>query len=250
MAYDCGLMKSSSYFAASHNYSPAIMKLLLTAATPFEIAPLRQYLDQHFIKMADAHYQKGDVQISLLITGVGLPLTAYALGRALPTDQWNLAINAGVAGALHRSLQLGEVVQVVSERFADLGVQEADGRFTDAHQLGLIAADQPPFEDGILYNRGGGQYHFLKSVAGLSVNTVHGEEASITAFKARYPDVAVESMEGAAFFYACLSHGLPFLQIRSISNYVEARNKDNWELPLAIERLNAVLVELVEALFV
>ncbi len=57
-------------------------------------------------------------------------------------------------------------------------------------------------------------------------------------------------MEGAAFFYACLMTQAPFLQIRAISNYVEPRNKDNWNIPLAIDRLNEVLAQMVNGLAV
>jgi len=225
------------------------MKLLIVAATPFEIAPLQEYLNKHFIQSEPYRYQKGEVQVAILITGVGLPLTAYALGSVLGTDEWNLAVNAGVAGALNQELKIGEVVQVVSEQFADLGVEEADGSFTSVHQLGLIDNDQPPFKKGKLINQGSEDFQFLKSAKGISVNKVHGEAQSIEKLKAKYPEAEVESMEGAAFFYSCLSHGLPFLEIRSISNYVETRNRDNWNLPLAIEELNKTLIDLIKALF-
>jgi len=59
--------------------------------------------------------------------------------------------------------------------------------------------------------------------------------------------VQVESMEGAAFFYACLMAEVPFLEIRSISNFVEPRNRDAWDLPLAIGNLNQVLAEILGA---
>ena len=39
-----------------------------------------------------------------------------------------------------------------------------------------------------------------------------------------------------------------FLQIRSISNYVETRNRENWNIPLAIQNLNQVLTEMLQAL--
>lgn len=225
------------------------MKLLIVAATPFEIGPLQEYLKKHFIQSEPYHYQKGEIQVAILITGVGLPLTAYALGSVLGTDEWNLAVNAGVAGALRKDLKIGEVVQITSEQFADLGVEEADGSFTSVHELGLITADQPPFKNGKLINKGSEAFKFLKSAAGISVNKVHGEAHSIEQLRAKYPEAEVESMEGAAFFYACLSHRLPFLEIRSISNYVEPRNRDNWNLPLAIEELNKTLIELIKALF-
>ena len=36
-------------------------------------------------------------------------------------------------------------------------------------------------------------------------------------------------MEGAAFMYACLIHGVPFAQVRAVSNIVERRNRERVE---------------------
>lgn len=223
------------------------MNILIVSATPFEIKPLQEYLEKHFIKNGPYQYQRGKVQASILISGVGLPLMAYALGRVLGAKEVNLAINAGIAGAFNRALEIGQVVQVVSERFGDLGVQEADGRFTDVHEMGLIEASQPPFTGGRLANRSAEAYAFLPIAHGLSVNRVHGYQADIDAIQKKYPDADIESMEGAAFFYACLLEQIPFLEIRSISNYVEPRNRENWNIPLAIERLNETLIQLIQS---
>ena len=55
-------------------------------------------------------------------------------------------------------------------------------------------------------------------------------------------------MEGAAFFYACLMMQVPFLEIRSISNHVEPRNRAAWDIPLAIGQLNEVLIGMLKSL--
>jgi futalosine hydrolase len=221
------------------------MNLLLVAATPYEVAPLKDYLDHQFVEYAPSQYQKGELSLGLLITGVGLPLTAYALGRIFAGKRYDLAINAGIAGAFNRKLKLGEVVQVVSERFGDLGVEEADGGFTDVHQLGLIDPDQGPFQQGMLHNSESGRFEFLPRANGISVNRVHGYPPSIERIREKY-DVDIESMEGAAFFYACLASQIPFLEIRAVSNYVEARNRENWQVEKAIQNLNEVLVDMVK----
>lgn len=221
------------------------MKILLVSATTFEIAPFQEYLNEKFACTQPWRYWKGELEIAILITGVGLSQTSYALGKALNNETFNLAIQAGVAGAFHRDYQLGEVVHVVSERFGDLGVEEADGRFTDMHELDLIPPHQAPFSDGQLLNSTAAAFDFLPKAKGISVNKVHGFESSIEAIRAKYqPDV--ESMEGAAFFHACLMEQIPFVQIRSISNYVETRNRANWKMALAIENLNKVLCEMVD----
>jgi futalosine hydrolase len=42
--------------------------------------------------------------------------------------------------------------------------------------------------------------------------------------------------------------GVKCLQIRSISNYVELRNKENWNIPLAINNLNIELEKIINSL--
>ncbi len=223
------------------------MNLLIVSATPFEIAPLLSWLEGGFKKIDTSHFVKNNLEVGALVTGVGMALTGVVLGRKLAGHSFDLALNAGVAGAFDQSLQIGEVLNVVSEQFGDLGVEEADGSFTDAHQLGLIEPHHPPFLDGKLLNAKGAEFDFLPKVSGLTVNKAHGFLPSIEAIRAKY-DVQVESMEGAAFFLACLLADLPFLEIRAISNYVEPRNPDNWQLGLAIKNLNETLIHLLSSL--
>lgn len=222
------------------------MKILLVAATTFEIAPLLDVLRSEGWEREPLHFQKEDLSIEVLITGVGLPLAAFALGHRLATRQYNLLIQAGVAGAIDRNLQLGDVVEVISDCFADLGVEEADGSFTPVTAMGLIDGNTFPFKEGRLWNAPDDSRAFLPQVHGISVNTVHGTTESIAKMQAAFPFAQVESMEGAAFFYTSLQYARPALQIRAISNYVEKRDRENWKLKEAITHLNEVLQEMLE----
>ena len=77
----------------------------------------------------------------------------------------------------------------------------------------------------------------LKDVKGITVNTIHGNDISISKVIELY-DPTIESMEGASFFAACDNNINNYLQIRAISNYVEKRDKSKWQMPLAIKNLN------------
>lgn len=222
------------------------MFLTIVAATPFEIDPLLIFLKEHFKEEENMIFQKEKLVVHLLITGVGIPLTALSLGSYYSKNKPDFVINAGIAGALNLNLKIGEVVNVVSECFGDLGVEEADGTFTNVHELGLINPNEFPFENGILHNPKAVEYQFLPTANGLTVNKVHGSDSSINALKSKY-SADVESMEGAAFFLACLMAKIDFIEIRAISNFVEPRNKENWNIPLSIENLNTVLIEMVKA---
>lgn len=224
------------------------MEILLVAATPFEIMPVQDWLRKHFSVSENGVYRKNDLTVTILITGVGIIATAWSLGRYFARKQPDLAVNAGIAGAFDRSFNPSEVVHVVSERFGDLGVEEADGKFTDLFELGLLDANEKPYVNGLLYNPAASESRFLPQAKGLTVNKVHGSEASISAIRRKYPDAQVESMEGVAFFHACLMADVPFFEIRSISNYVEPRNRETWKLGEAIESLNQTLVKMFESL--
>jgi futalosine hydrolase len=220
------------------------MRLLVVAATGFELLPLKAYLDRHFIQKDPDSFQLGDLQLTLLITGVGAPATVYALTRMLSAFRFDLVVNAGIAGAFDHSVPLGEVFNVKADTFADLGVEEADGSFQGIFDLQLGDPSAPPFREGWLVQPQQDEMRFLPTATGITVNKVHGCAESIAKIKKKYP-ADIETMEGAAFFYVCLMEKVPFLALRGISNHVEPRDRAAWDIPLAIERVNEVLTGLL-----
>lgn len=223
------------------------MRLLIVSATPFEIAPLQQYLEIHGVSEDNNLYKYENLEIKILVTGVGMTFTAYALGKFLTLNKIDLAMNVGVAGAFSDDLKIGDVVNVIAERFGDLGAEEADGGFVDIHEMDLIPSNKFPFLHGQMNHPLSAEIAFLPKVKGLTVNKVHGSARSIKAVAKKYK-MDIETMEGAAFFMVCLLEKVSFLEIRAISNYVEPRNKDNWNLPLAIEKLNKTLLDILHNL--
>ena len=81
----------------------------------------------------------------------------------------------------------------------------------------------------------------LPEVSGITVNTASGSEEQIKKIKVKFSP-EVENMEGAAVFYVALQQAIPFAEIRSVSNFVEPRNRNNWNISLAIEKLNSTLI--------
>lgn len=225
------------------------MTILIVSATIFEVAPLITALEQEGEPDGKLLFKYGGLRIRILCAGVGLPATAFSLGDLLARESFDLAVQLGIGGAIDRSLEIGELVEISTDRFADLGAETADGGFLDLNALGLLGSDATLYSpDGSLENPGASSNASgLPQCRGISVNRVHGSESSIDALRLQYPDAQVESMEGAAFFYACLRHQLPMLQLRTISNYVEARDRDKWNIPLAIDRLTAGALELLGA---
>lgn len=224
-----------------------LMQILLIAATPYEIAPTVAWLKEGFTAGPSGLFTKGDLQVLPLVSGVGMVATSWSLGSILYRNRPDLVLHAGIAGALDLNLQIGDVVFVGTERFGDLGVEEADGRFMDLFEMGMLGHLPDWCVDGVLQHPEADKTTFLPVKNGITVNKVHGSQASIDRIRQKYPHAQVESMEGAAVFYGCLLSGTPFMELRSISNYVEPRNREAWDLPLAIESLNRVLIDMLGA---
>ncbi|WP_276360255.1 futalosine hydrolase [Daejeonella sp. H1SJ63] len=214
------------------------MKILLVAATKAEIEPFLS----HFSFSAEVPFEKifGNYQLNVLITGVGMVATAFSMAKAFSEQSYDLAINAGIAGSFNPSLKPGEICSVSEDIFADLGAEDGDS-FLSIETLGFGKSAYSPLKSTSFQIPNA---HGL--VKAITVNTVHGSEQSIEKIIARLnPDI--ESMEGAAFFYACEQHQIPSLQIRAISNYVERRNRNNWQIGTAIKELNKYLIQLIES---
>jgi len=221
------------------------MRILLVAATEPEVTPLIETLSLHKAEYEPNLFVARHTSVancSVLITGAGMVPTAFALARHLPHNVYHLVINVGIAGSFDRNIPLGEVVEITEDTFSELGAED-DKRFISIEKLGFGAGIFKPTSSIA---------HFSKKInltqaRAITVNTVHGNDESIANVVERL-NPQLESMEGAAFFYACRELKVPCLQIRAVSNYVEKRNRDNWQIGLAVKNLNNFVMELMKML--
>ncbi len=192
----------------------ASMKILIVAATEQEIKGLTH------------------LNIDFLVTGIGIPSSIFNLTTYLHKHKYDLIINIGICGSFKKDYKIGDVVEVIRDQFSEIG-----------------------YEDDHIFNRFESKFNIpisftvkkrssLRSVNGITVNTVHGNHNSIQKIvNALNPDI--ESMEGAACMMVAEKLDVKFMQIRSVSNYVETRNRDNWNLDLAIKNLHKELYNIL-----
>lgn len=202
------------------------MQILLCAATEMEISPTIMALSL-----------KCNHRVEPLITGVGLMAATYALTKKLCTSRPQLIIQAGVAGSLHQQHSPADVVIVKTECVGDTGVHE-DGSFRSLFDLQLLVPDVQPWQNKKLVNNSAvAETLGLPLVNGVTVNEISTDAARILYYRDSL-HVQIESMEGAALHYIGLLEKVPFLQVRSISNFIGERDKSQWKLKEAITNLN------------
>lgn len=204
------------------------MKILLVTATQEELGSIESFKE----------LQSTFPNLEFLITGVGMVKATYFLTSSILLKKPDFILHIGICGSFNKIYPIGTVLNVLSEEFADIGFND-NGKFVP------IIEKNETIINGKLNNcTNWGKILGIPSVKGITVNTANGEKISIEKIiKQFHPDI--ESMEGAVISYISLKHNIPFAEIRVVSNFVEPRNVNNWNIPLAIKKLTTLLPEIL-----
>jgi futalosine hydrolase len=219
------------------------MRVIITAATVGEWMPCFLQIDKLYTE------QSRRFKIFFHQSGVGMLASAFSLTKLVMEEKPDLLLQIGMAGCFDNSVQLGKVVLVENEIAGDLGVEE-DGKWRDVFNMKLERSNYPPFEKRLLPNPHLQKLNLLKirAVTGLTVNEITTRKDRIKQLVKKY-NPTTESMEGAALHYVCRSMNIPFLQMRTISNYVGERDKSKWMMKEALDNLNQTLLKYVDKLY-
>ena len=212
--------------------------ILVLAATSIEIRPFIQAFKKDELSLSNN-------SLDILVGGIGLTATTYHLTKQLTLKKYDRVIQAGVAGSYDLNISLGDVVAVKQDTIADQSVVEMK-KLKTLFDLKLVPHNQHPYQKDWLINPDKNMLKTtgLKPVRGISVNEISTSKQMIKFYIETFNPVT-ESMEGAAMHYVCLMEGVPFLQIRSISNYIGERNKKKWDMQDSINNLNTALIRII-----
>jgi futalosine hydrolase len=174
-----------------------------------------------------------DGGLTVAAVGVGPAAAAAGTARLLARAEaagrpYTGVVCLGIGGGFAGRVELGEIAIATRAVAADLGAESPDG-FLPIDELGFgtAVADADP---GLLPA-------LPDAVTGtiLTVSTVTGTAASTEALATRFPDAVAEGMEG--YGVACAAAGLPFAEVRAISNVIGPRDRSAWRIPAALAAL-------------
>lgn len=203
------------------------MKKLIVSATELEVNKLLS--EKNFIKSTEINNLFETKDIDIFISGIGSAFTIFNLTQLLQNKVYEAVINIGIAGAYTKKLELGELVVVKQDIFADLGIDD-NGVFKTLEEEDISKQEN-------LWKLTEEKLEFpYKKVNAITLNTASGSNERIKLWVEKFnPDI--ETMEGAAVYFVCNKLNIPTIQIRAISNYVEPRNKENWNIKEALNAL-------------
>ncbi len=157
-----------------------IYRILIVAATDFEIQIFKKQLDfQNKISENFYEYKLKNLNIDILITGIGINSTTYFLTKNINNKKYNLIINVGICGSFDKKLALGTILNVTCDEFADLGITYQN-EFRTIFDNGFIKPNEKPFQNGVMYSKCDIiEFHKLHSASGITVNSTSGNDEQI-----------------------------------------------------------------------
>lgn len=179
--------------------------------------------------------------IDVVCGGIGPVAAAVATSCALRAG-YDLVLSAGIAGGFPAT-EIGGVAVADAVVHADLGTETAHG-FASMAELGWgpVRFDVDSGLAGELARRSSG---VLGAV--LTVSTVCGTQARADRLRAAHPDAVAEAMEGVGVCRAAQRAGVPFGEVRTISNRVGPRDRDSWRVGDALSALTVAFRSMLDS---
>ncbi|MFG1648683.1 futalosine hydrolase [Micromonospora sp. NPDC049275] len=188
-----------------------------------------------------------DASVTVAPIGVGPAVAGAATARLLALAEaagrpYRAVVSAGVAGGFTGRAAVGDTVLGTASIAADLGAESPDG-FIAVDELGMPPAllgggSIIPADPGLLAAL---RAALPAATTGpvLTVSTVTGTAASTDELRRRHPEAVAEAMEGYGVAVAAAQAGVPFAELRTISNPIGPRDRDAWRLREALTALTA-----------
>ncbi len=192
--------------------------------------------------------------VLMLNTGIGKVNAAHSATCLIENYPVKSLINMGVGGAYPESgLKIGDIAIASKEIYGDEGVITSKG-WTGMTEIGIPVVQiggKKYFNEfklnstlsKKLITRHLSPVTKIKSGPFVTVSSTTGTHKRAAALRKRFHAVC-ENMEGAAIAQVCAIYKIPMLEIRGISNIVGERDKRKWNLDLASETCQKLVLKM------
>ena len=241
--------------------------IIVSAAVEGELSKFIDRIENPVLSIAGGRrITRGYIEgkpVRALITGPGVVNTVQSLTAAIENARPSLIIQTGCAGAFRESgLNIGDIGIATEEIDIQLGIETENGSLPlNELPFSIIKSNSVDIKnryplDIELVNQASDT--LAKVFEEKNIQVVKGSfvtVSTITATDSRAKDIykhyspCMEGMEGAGAAHLAIHYDIPFLEIRSASNFVGKRDRSSWNLPLAFERGALAVLNLIRDCF-
>lgn len=188
-------------------------------------------------------------EVTVAAVGVGPAAAAAGTARLLALAEaegrpYTGVISVGIGGGFPGRAPVGATVLATASVAADLGAESPTG-FLSLDELGF-GTTVAPSDPTLLHWLRAALPWALTGVV-LTVSTVTGTAERAERLADRYPDALAEGMEGYGVACAAAGAGVPFAELRTMSNPVGPRDRAAWRIAEAMAALTTAARALADA---
>ena len=195
--------------------------------------------------------------ILLVTSGVGKVNAASSATAVIENYPVRAVINFGVGGAYpDTGLNIGDVAIASKEIYGDEGVFTAAG-IKGMKEIGIPLVrigktkyfnEFPLDPPSITFSEDENNMNIMiKTGNFITVSAVSGSQKRARDLGKRF-DAVCENMEGAAIAHVSALYELPMIEVRGISNVAGVRDKRKWNLKIASQNCQKLVIEMIEKL--
>lgn len=215
------------------------MKLAVAAANLDEVQALIAFLQNQAQQLNPFHFRLKNLEIQILITGLGMLRTTYGLTRYFQHQSVDLFIHSGLAIPISEDLNEAKVYQVSDDIFFN---EKRDKSPLD--KLVVSAGNKEfPFDNGKLKNPHSGR--FLPLAVSITNESGQIDEESIQSLKGENDTGLLLTWDNSAVFFTAILEKINFFSIRAA--LASKDHEDNFEgnKKEAITLLNSTLIDII-----
>jgi futalosine hydrolase len=240
------------------------MRIAIFYSVPFEGKIIQDFLIESKTLSNDIVTGRiNNHQVITIVTGVGKVNAAHVATLVIERYKPEMLISTGIGGAYppdkrvqaNSELGVGDIAIATEEIYGDEGVICRDG-FKDMTEIGLPLIRAI---DGDIYNRialdnelSNKVYNIInksfrcQTGAFITLSSCSGTIERAKIIKKLFNGLC-ENMEGAAIAHISKLYGLGMVEIRGISNIVEDRNREAWDIPLASKNVQEAVIKIIQS---
>lgn len=223
------------------------MKILVVAENDLLLKDSFEKIESVGVQNNRFHqYKFNHIEIDFLICGHTLFETGYFLGKKLAQNRYHLALSMSLCHSLNSEIEPGSIVNIINDKPAYFG-EENDAEFKSIYALKQLNPFETPHQRGAFINMTNAYFNvFLpfRKVPAITTTLLKGNKDTLEKKLAQFP-LDVETSNGLAIHYACLSERVNFYRISSVSHNLATLKEDTEK---ATANLNETFIDILNKL--
>jgi futalosine hydrolase len=233
--------------------------IALLAPTPLESKGIRSKIqpspgkEMKILSRGDLH----GITVFFTHCGAGKVNAAHSATLLLENHDIERLILFGIGGAYEQSgLDIGDIAIAETENYGDEGIITSNGwKPMDFIGIPLLKKEKEYYNSYKMDSKLCLQAVIASKICGfnvrsgnfITVSMCSGTQLAGECLRTRFNGLC-ENMEGAAVAHICTMYDIPMVEIRGISNIIDERDINRWNIEKAAANCNKTVLELIRRL--